>query len=225
MAVCGIYKLEFKNCAKVYIGQSINIEDRYEAHITSMKKGSHTKKLQEAFNSYGYPSLFLEKLCKRSDLDVEEAYFVKKYNSISEGFNYSKVLTSNLAGSKFSKDQVLQVFDLLVDSTHTHLEISKIAGTSLALVNSISSGQSHSYLSETYPERYTYLMNSVGLRSTAKYRGIVYPRIQSPTGEVFTVTNVSAFAREHGLHRSNLNQVLRGHTHSVTGWSLERNKK
>lgn len=224
MPVCGIYRLEFKNCNKMYIGQSINIESRYATHINSMKNGTHTKKLQEAFNTYGYPSLFLEKLCLRKELDIEEAKFIEKYSSITNGFNTAKAQTSTLAGSKYSKEQVLEVFNLLVSSTLTHKEISEKANTSLSLVNSISKGENHCYLSEIYPEKYTYLLNSIGLRNTAAYKGIIYPPICNPSGEIFNVTNVSSFAKKYGLHRSNLNQVLLGHTHSVSGWYLERNK-
>lgn len=224
MAICGIYKLSFKGCPKVYIGQSINIEDRYGTHIENMKKGTHTKKLQEAFSLYGYPDIELEKVCTRISLDIEEAILIKKYNSIKEGFNTAKASTSNLAGTKFSKDQVTKVFNLLVDSTLTHQDIAKSLGVSLSLVNSISSGASHCYLSEEYPERYAYLLSSIGLRNTAKYRGIEYPAICNPEGEVFNVTNVSSFAKLHNLHRSNLNQVLLGKSHSVRGWVLLRNK-
>ena len=224
MAICGIYKLNFNGCTKVYIGQSINIEDRYGTHIETMKKGAHTKKLQEAFNIYGYPSIELEKICTRDRLDIEETLLIEKYDSINEGFNTAKASLSTLAGTKFSKEQVTKVFNLLVDSTLNHLVISKTLNVSLSLVNSISSGASHCYLSEEYPERYAHLLSSIGLRNTAKYKGIMYPPICNPKGEVFNVTNVSGFAKLHGLHRSNLNQVLLGQSHSVSGWALLRNK-
>lgn len=41
----------------------------------------------------------------------------------------------------------------------------------------------------------------------------------SPTGETFTVQNVSAFCREHGLYKSAMAQVLTGKAKSHKGWT------
>lgn len=43
-----------------------------------------------------------------------------------------------------------------------------------------------------------------------------------PDGQPVTVTNMAAFCREHGLERSQMSEVTRGHKRSYKGWRLEQ---
>ena len=38
---CGIYKLVFNGTAKIYIGQSLNIESRYRDHVYFLNKNEN----------------------------------------------------------------------------------------------------------------------------------------------------------------------------------------
>ena len=70
----GIYKLEFSNTDKIYIGQSIHIETRFTTHLYELRSGSHSVKLQEAYNRYGEPTLsIIETINKDEDLDALES--------------------------------------------------------------------------------------------------------------------------------------------------------
>lgn len=50
----GIYQYTFSN-GDNYVGQAINIQTRWDQHISKMQKGKHTKLIQDAYNKYGEP--------------------------------------------------------------------------------------------------------------------------------------------------------------------------
>ena len=53
----GIYKIENIVNDKVYIGQSVNIESRWQQHINALENNSHVNKhLQSSWNKYGSES-------------------------------------------------------------------------------------------------------------------------------------------------------------------------
>ena len=43
----GIYKIENKVNGKIYIGQSVNIENRWKQHMRELNKSSHKKHLEK----------------------------------------------------------------------------------------------------------------------------------------------------------------------------------
>jgi group I intron endonuclease len=67
----GIYKIINKLDNKYYVGSSINIERRWKAHLSSLKKNTHKNdKLQNAWNKYGEES-FLFIVVKELPLATE----------------------------------------------------------------------------------------------------------------------------------------------------------
>jgi len=44
-------------------------------------------------------------------------------------------------------------------------------------------------------------------------------KLLSPLGQIYYTTNLSAFAREHGLQVANLSAVSRGERHTHKGWT------
>jgi len=69
-----------------YIGQSINIEDRYKDH-----KGRYGKSpMYEDFETYGFENFTFEILreCKEEELDNLEIYYIENYNTLwPNGYN------------------------------------------------------------------------------------------------------------------------------------------
>lgn len=72
MTNCGIYKLEFVGTLKVYVGKSLNIKKRYISHLSDMRCGSSSKKLLEAFRTYGEPTLSVLEYCHNENLSSRE---------------------------------------------------------------------------------------------------------------------------------------------------------
>jgi len=85
----GIYKLNFKGTDKVYIGQSKNIESRFNSHISALRAGYSTKKLLEAYNSFGTPTIEILCECRIEELNDFENETIEIYNAVDNGFNAS----------------------------------------------------------------------------------------------------------------------------------------
>lgn len=84
-----IYKAEFPN-GKVYIGKSKSFDDRKIKHYYSTRY--YNTKLTNAINKYGFDSINWEILYQTDnlqDLNEKEIEFIKKYNSIKDGYNIS----------------------------------------------------------------------------------------------------------------------------------------
>lgn len=95
----GIYKYTNKINGKVYIGQSLNIEKRYEQHLyfanninKLLAKGQKPIAIDEAINKYGIDNFSFEIIeripAEKTDiLDDREIYWIDYYNSYEDGYN------------------------------------------------------------------------------------------------------------------------------------------
>lgn len=226
----GIYLLRFNGTDQVYVGQSVNIEVRYRVHKQKMRQGTHNYKVQEAFKHYGIPSL--EILCECMDaaeLNTLEEEAFEIYNSVDNGLNVARNADIHLQGelngsSKYTNEQILEAFLLLQDPNNSFKSISILTKVSESTIRHISSGEAHSWIQEVFPEEYSNLPNLFSLRrakvSSAKSKGINYPLVKSPTGEVFKIDNANAFARSNGMDSSYFIKLLNGKAKSCKGWVL-----
>lgn len=232
---CGIYKISFPNTNKVYIGQSNNCERRLSEHKSDAKTGKWAKKLQEQYNSSNIFNFEILVECTESELDQLENLAIELYDSFNSGFNSLPTAESmpkristgeEIKNTTYTNSQITEAFDLLCNPSISFDEISEKTKVSKSTVNSIARGVSHAWLKNTYPDKWNTVQESRKLRHSymrsAESRGLEYPKIKSPSGEVFTVTNVRAFAREHSLNNSALNKVLkRVKSHnSHKGWTV-----
>ena len=228
---CGIYRLIFKGTTKVYIGQSINIENRYKRHIYLMEKGTSTPPLQCAYPQYGTPELDILAECTCLELSMNEKESIDIWDSYNNGFNSldrpgisGSTSSSEHHNCNYTKEQLVQAFKLIVSSEFLKFEdISKITGVSISAIRHISSLESNFWLAEEFPEEYDILyyrkVNKVS-RISAAARGIEYPTIYSPEGIAYTITNMCQFAKEHNLQQANLSNVLHGKNKTIKGWHL-----
>lgn len=230
----GIYSLTFIGSKDVYIGQSVNVENRWIAHKKYMKAGTANYKLQRMYNKVGLPSL--EILCTtdvKDELNILEAEAFDIFNSIDSGYNIAREPDIHQEGelngsSKYTNIQIVEVFNLLLDPFNSYKAISDLTGVPRSTVNHIANCEAHSWLSREYPQDYSKLMALRGaarqaVSNSAKAKGKEYPIILSPSGEEFKVEIVSAFAAEHGLDASSLAKVLNRRPKYIThkGWKLK----
>lgn len=226
----GIYRLLFSRTDKVYIGQSINIEKRFKEHIFSLRREEASKKLQEAYSIYGTPSFEILVECTKEDLDLYEKEAIEIFNSVKNGLNYTSggscaPSTKGPGASRaiFSKEQILSVFNLLIENKLQIKEISKLTGVTESAIWPIAGLKNHKWLEDEFPRQYAILVSLNGTRNTkqsAASKGIIYPLIISPLGEMFNVTNIRHFALAHKLDNSHLGAVLKGKAKSHKGWKL-----
>ncbi len=76
---CGIYLLTFSS-GKKYVGQSINIEERWKQHFDKFQKGTAAEKMQKEFDRYGYPNTQILKICHKDFLDIIENALINSYS-------------------------------------------------------------------------------------------------------------------------------------------------
>lgn len=227
----GIYCLRFKGTDKVYIGQSDNIEGRrYQEHLLSFKKKTAAHKLLQAYLMYGEPILDILCECTLEDLNSTENEAIEIFNAVDNGFNslekagmmpiHYGELSSN---STHTNEQIIKAFNLLIDFPDMPFkDVSKSTEVSLGVLWTISKSTNHLWLEEQFPERYARLRALKGCRSknSAKTKGIIYPPIISPEGNIFIVENVNKFAKENNLNIGHLGSVLRGSRPTHKGWKL-----
>jgi len=103
----GIYIINNLVNNKSYIGQSINIEKRFKAHLNSLKNNKHDNSyLQNSWNKYGKENFefkILEEVYNHLDLGDKEQYWIDAYNSYNCGYNL-KLGGFVGIGYKFSKE-------------------------------------------------------------------------------------------------------------------------
>src|SRR5574344_2847508 len=116
----GIYKIENKINGKVYIGESLDIYNRWNTHIKDLNnKCHHSYKLQEDWDKYGEDNFefktitVLDKSIARYVdkiiLLIYEDIYIKQYNALFDGYNYDNTLENieNGINKNFnSKDRI-----------------------------------------------------------------------------------------------------------------------
>ena len=78
----GIYMLAFSS-GKFYIGQSVDVENRWKQHYDKFRKGTAAKAMQSEFNSYGFPATQLLTACHKDHLDMMESMYIN-HNKIKQ---------------------------------------------------------------------------------------------------------------------------------------------
>jgi len=74
----GIYVLRFPN-GYFYIGKSENIPNRWKQHWKDFEKGTHSRRMQEAYNQFGYPRQEVFITCHSDHCDLYESIVIR-YN-------------------------------------------------------------------------------------------------------------------------------------------------
>lgn len=149
----GIYKIENLMTGKVYIGQSIHIEVRWQEHC----RPSTNSIISRAIRKYGKENFSFEILeeCSIEELDYKEEYYIHQYNSIvPNGYNIEDKNDGNknyyVNYSKEDFDNI--VFDIKTTSL-SFLEIAHKYNVDLSTIYYINRGDYHTVAKETYPLR------------------------------------------------------------------------
>lgn len=85
-----IYKITNKINGKVYIGQTITpIKNRMYKHYSQARNGKNITGIDAAIKKYGKENFEVEQIleCPNEDLDLQEKFYISKYNSFENGYN------------------------------------------------------------------------------------------------------------------------------------------
>lgn len=227
---CGIYSIYFEEIDnKYYIGCSVDIPRRFKEHIYKLSENKHTNyKLQKEYNIGNTPIFSIIEETSTSQLYKQEEFWIKEFDSYNNGFNLTTGGLGAGQGSehpsaKHNKELYVTILKELAYTNKSCSTISKELDVSFDTVRKISSLKTHIYLKEEFPLEYSILENKLGNRSvgkSSKERGILYPRLLSPIGEIFEVENVLQFAKYHQLNKAALYSLLTGKNgvRSHLGW-------
>lgn len=108
---CGIYCIKNTANNKLYIGQSICIEDRWCKHKSALRRGVHDNiLLQKDWDKYGsdcFRLVVIEK-CNREQLDKKERYYINDYHSLDNenGYNMTHGGKLNVIATDLSKQRL-----------------------------------------------------------------------------------------------------------------------
>ncbi len=224
----GIYKLVFKGTYLIYIGKSINIEDRYKQHIYNLSNNNNSSsKLEWAYNLYGKPNYEILLECTEPELDINEIQLISLFNSYEKGLNtlIGGGFTPTMRGtdnpnSEYKDEDYYNVLYFLGQPGYTTKEIAEITGVSKYVVIHIAAEESHLWLKEKYPTEYKDMQELSKKTIKGSERGTVYPKVKSPDGIIYEVHHQTNFAKEHNLLQPKLSEVLHGTRNHHKGWTL-----
>lgn len=116
----GIYKITNLVNNKIYIGQSVRIEKRWEDH--KFYSGKEHTALQAAFKKYGISNFSFEVIeeCPKEILDEREIYWIKFYDSYNNGYNLTK---GGMSKIKLDYDLIVSTYQRLGSIHATHKEL------------------------------------------------------------------------------------------------------
>ena len=86
--ISGIYKITSKHNGKVYIGQSIDIYNRWRGHWKQVKRGD-SDYIHNAMRKYGKDDFIFEIIerCPQDIINEREKYWIDFYNGVEYGYN------------------------------------------------------------------------------------------------------------------------------------------
>lgn len=154
----GIYKITNKVNGKCYIGQSINIASRWKRHKNTAynpNDESYDNPLYQSFRKYGIENFSFEILeeCSKELLNSKERYWIQYYNSYNNGYNQTDGGSEKFWSGKLSKEQIVEICELLKMGNLTQQEIANKYNTSQQIVDLINRGISYVLEGYTYPIR------------------------------------------------------------------------
>lgn len=197
---CGIYKITNQINGHSYIGQSIFIEDRWrqeKGRAFKEDSSEYDKTLSKAFRKYGLENFIFEILeeCEPSELDEKEIYYISFYDTYFNGYNETTGGQGSPNSSiKISKEQILEIYNLLLNSDISQNDIAKKYGVGYDVISNINQGKSrrldgYNFPLRKYKKEYFCIdcgieVSEPGVLRCNKCRGIIQRKVERPSKEI-----------------------------------------
>lgn len=159
----GIYKIKNKINGKIYIGQSSNIEKRWDEHKRAVHyQSQHTYEypLYRAIRKYGIENFdfCVIEICSIENLTIREQYWIDFYNSkVPNGYNQEDAVAAK-RGEKcnfavLTDVQAKEIIRLLQNTNIPMSEIAEIYNVSGSCIEDINKGRRRVQNNIDYPVR------------------------------------------------------------------------
>ena len=156
LPIIGIYKIENLKNGKIYIGQSINIQKRFNEH---QRNGyyENSQLIDSAIFDVGIENFSFEIIeeCSLSELNDKEKYYIMYYNSIyPNGYNKTNGGSSNFQMFlNYSPDVLKNIIIDIKDNILSFKEIAEKYNLDLSMIYYLNRGDYHYQENENYPLR------------------------------------------------------------------------
>lgn len=150
--ISGIYLITNLITQEKYVGQSIDIYNRWRQHKAVAKNSKEQAKLYQAIRAYGIENFSCEILeeCENTQLNEREIYWIEYYNTFYQGYNMTRG-GQGPYGWKYNPEKIRSLWD----EGYSVKAIQSIIGCSEQLVSDRLRGYKD-YNNETARARYEY---------------------------------------------------------------------
>lgn len=151
----GIYKFENNITHQVYIGQSVDIEDRYRHHLSAAKREPNATKFYQNLNKYGIDNFTFSVVeqCAKEELDEKECYWIAYYDSYNNGYNSTIGGLTPQPRYKLNDTQIQNIYNELQADELSMKEIANKYNISIRTLYYINIGESYYNDTLIYPIR------------------------------------------------------------------------
>ena len=225
----GLYSIYFEDIEdKYYIGCSSRLELRHKEHLGLLINNNHPNwRLQQAYNQVKVNPIFTI-LELEEDLDnmfEKEKYWIKEFNSYTQGFNLTEGGKGVLFGeashlSKLTLEQYKSIVVELAYTDQSSTDISIKLDVPKGVIKAIRSLSTHKYLKNILPKEYLVLESKYVAFMEQKSKLRQPTKIINADGSVFTVINRRQAALGLGLDPSRFSKLMNKHVPIYRGWRL-----
>jgi group I intron endonuclease len=216
----GIYKITSVN-NKIYIGQSINIQKRFNNYKKLIHCNNQTK-LYRSFLKYGIDNHTFEiiEMCKQSELNSRERYYQELYDVLNKGLNCRLTSTNDKSG-KLSNTTKKKIS---ISNTGKKCNDDKKLKISKANKGNIHSEETKIKISKTKIGTKHTLEAKIKIGVASKNRVRVTKKIINTfTNEIYN--SISHVSKVSGISPSWLSKMLRGINNNTTIYKFIENDK
>jgi len=144
----GIYIIKNLINKKVYVGSSINLNNRNYKHFWMLNKNIHDNfHLQQSFNKYGKSNFSFEicEICNATELINKENYYINEYKSNIMEFGYNLATVNEFRRNCYNEEVKIKLskYNLQKNKNFLKYSLTNIATNEIFIFDSLVEGANY----------------------------------------------------------------------------------